>query len=62
MVKEHWLDREMKEDMKIFKKHIERGAKKLAGEKTKERVKNCYHCWIWNKAEKFIREVERKNA
>ncbi len=58
MVKEHWLDKAVKEDKKIFKKHIEMGAKKLAGAKTKERVRNCYHCKVWNKTEKFIKEME----
>jgi len=55
--KESNFDKALKEDIRIFKKHIEFGAKKLAGEKTKERVRNCYHCKVWNKAEKFMKEV-----
>lgn len=45
-------------DKKYFKIQVEKGIKKLAGTKTKERVRNCYHCKLWNKAEKFIKEVE----
>ena len=57
MKKEHWFDKAVKEDLEFFKKQVEKGIKKLAGAKTKERVRNCYHCKLWNKAEKFIKEV-----
>lgn len=56
-IQKHDFEKALKEDIKIFKKHIELGAKKLAGAKTKERVRYCYHCKIWNKADKFIKEV-----
>lgn len=52
------FNKALKEDMRIFRKHIEMGAKKLAGEKTKERVRNCFHCKVWNKVERFIKEFE----
>ena len=54
---EHWFDKALKEDKEFFKSQVEKGIKKLAGAKTKERVRNCYHCKLWNKAEKFIKEV-----
>jgi len=57
MKKEHWLDKEIKKDLEFFKKQVEKGIEKLAGLKTKERVRNCYHCKLWNKADKFIKEV-----
>jgi len=55
--KEHWLDKALKKDKEFFKKQVEIGVIRLAGKKTKERVRNCYHCKLWNKAEKFIKEV-----
>ncbi len=54
---EHWLDEAVKEDEEYFKKQVESGVKKLAGEKTKERERNCFHCKVWNKTERFIKEV-----
>ena len=57
-MKKHEFEKALKEDIKIFEKHVELGAKKLAGAKTKEIVRNCHHCKVWNKAEKFIKEVE----
>jgi len=56
-MKKHEFEKALKEEIRIFRKHIEMGAKKLVGEKTKERVRNCFHCRVWNKAEKFIKEV-----
>jgi hypothetical protein len=56
--KEHWLDKAIKTDIKYFKGQVEKGVKRLAGAKTKERVRNCFHCKLWNKADRFIKEVE----
>jgi hypothetical protein len=56
--RKYWSDKALKEDKKYFKIQVEKGIKRLAGVKTKERLRNCYHCKLWNKAEKFIKEVE----
>ena len=53
----HWLDDAVKEDEEYFKKQVERGIKKLAGARTKEKERNCCHCKLWSKADKFIKEV-----
>lgn len=51
------FEREVKEDEEYFKKQVEKGIKKLAGARTEERVRNCIHCKLWSRAEKFIEEV-----
>ena len=56
--KPHWLDRAVEKDKEYFKIQVEKGIKKLAGDSTKERVRNCYHCKLWNKADKFIKEIK----
>lgn len=52
------FDELLKEDLEYFEKQVEKGVKRLAGPKTPERVRNCYHCKLWNRAEKFIKEVK----
>lgn len=51
------FDKALREDKAYFKTQVEKGVKKLAGTKTKERVRKCYHCKLWNKSDKFIKEV-----
>lgn len=51
------LDDFLKEDLRVFKKHIENGAKKLVGTRTKEKVRGCFHCKIWAKTDRFIDEI-----
>lgn len=55
--KKHWYDKALTEDLKYFEKQVEKGVKRLAGAKTKERVRNCCHCKVWNKSDKFIRNI-----
>ena len=56
-----WLEEGVKEDFEYFKKHVERGVKKLAGARTKERVNKCFHCKLWRRADKFIKDVVGEN-
>ena len=58
MVDRKTLEECVKEDYEYFRKQVERGVKKLAGDKTSENVRNCFHCKLWRKAEKFIKDVE----
>jgi len=48
-----------KEDFEYFKKCIQRGVSKLVGSETNERVNYCFHCKIWSRANKFIKDIEK---
>ena len=53
------LDECVREDFEYFKKCVQRGANRLAGEETNERVNNCWHCKVWTRANKFISDIEK---
>lgn len=53
------LEECVREDFEYFKKQIQRGAKKLAGDETKEKVNHCWHCKVWVRANRFIKEIEK---
>lgn len=56
--KADWLEEGCIEDFEYFKRCVERGTDKLVGSRTKENVRNCFHCKHWRKADKFIKEIE----
>jgi len=58
--KEDWLDKAVKRDLEYFEKQVNKGIRRIVGEKTKDQCAGCIHCRIWAKTEKFIKEI-RKN-
>jgi len=55
--KVHWFDKALKEDYKYFEIQVNKGIKRLAGSKTKESLRDCCHCRLWRKADRFIKEI-----
>jgi len=47
------------EDFEYFKKQVEKGIRRLAGDKTNERERLCFHCKLWNRSDKFIKEIAK---
>ena len=54
---EEELDKDVREDFEYLKKQVEKGVKRLAGDRTPEYEKGCYHCAMWKKADKFVKDV-----
>jgi hypothetical protein len=57
MKEEHALDKGAREEFEYFIKKVEMGAKKIAGPRTPENVRQCFHCKVWRRIDKLIKDM-----